>query len=66
MEQVTITKTKNYLILRIPTKTLEHSRSNIVSREERAIREGLKAIEEGRTSRPLKGAKEAIAFLRSL
>ena len=66
MEQITITKTKNYLILKIPTKGLERNHGHFVSEEERVIQEGLKALEEGRVSKPLKGTKRAIAFLRNL
>lgn len=67
MEQVTITKTKNYIILKIPTGTLRQEQSKkATSAEVRAVKEGLKALREGRTSKPLKNAKEAAAFLRSL
>ena len=66
MEQVTITKTKNYIILKIPTETLHRESKKPASDEEFAVKEGLRALRYGRISRPLKNAKEAVALLRSL
>jgi len=63
MEPITITKTKDYLILKIPTKILGNRK---VSGEEQAIQEGLKALKKGKVSKSFKAAKEAITFLRSL
>lgn len=66
MEQLTVTRTKNYLVLKIPLKAVKEGEFEVSPREKRAILEGLKALEEGRTSRTFKNAREAITFLRSL
>ncbi len=63
MESIIISKTKDYLILRIPTKALKTRK---MSGEELAVQEGLKALEKGKVSKSFKTAKEAVAFLRSL
>ena len=65
MEPITITKTKDYLIFKIPTKTLKYNRKS-VSSTEKIIKEGLNALEKGRVSKSFKTSREAIAFLRSL
>ena len=66
MEHITITKTKEYFILKIPTKNLKQTPRTLISIEERAIQEGLRALEKGRVTKSFKEAKEAIAFLHSL
>ena len=66
MEPITITKTKDYLILKIPTKALKYGRKDTSSNEKKIIQEGLNALEKGRVSKPFKTAREAIVFLRSL
>ena len=63
MEPITITKTKDYLILKIPTKAFKTRK---ISSEEKAVQEGLKAFEKGKVSQSFKAVKEAVAFLRSL
>ncbi|MDO8676186.1 MAG: hypothetical protein Q7K16_00805 [Candidatus Azambacteria bacterium] len=66
MEHIIITKTKEYLILKIPTKSLRQTPKTPTSIEERVIQEGLKALEKGEVTKSFKEAKEAISFLRSL
>ena len=66
MNQVTVTKTKDYLLLKIPLQAVRERRVSLSNGQRRVIAEGLKAIKEGRVSKPYKTAKEAIAFLRSL
>ena len=66
MEPITITKTKDYLILKIPTKALKQKRDGVSPTEKKAVQEGLRALEKGKVSKPFKTAKEAVAFLHSL
>ena len=54
MEQVLVSQTKNYLVLKIPLGDPERA----------AVLEGLEAIKEGRVSETFNGAKEAIVFLK--
>ncbi len=64
MQSVTITKTKQFLIFKIPLTALQKQQSS--SREEKAIREGLQAVAEGRISKSFHTAKSALTFLRSI
>lgn len=68
MAQLTIEKTRDYLVLKIPLKSISEKRERIPisSGEQRVIFEGLKALEEGRVSKSFRSAKEAIAFLRNI
>lgn len=66
MTQLTVTKTKNYLILKIPLKVIKERKIFISPREKKAILEGLKTFGEGRVSKPFRNAKQAISFLRSI
>lgn len=64
MQSVTITKTKEFLIFKIPLAALQKRRT--FSREEKAVREGLRAVVEGRISKPFHTAESAVAFLQSI
>lgn len=64
MQSVTITKTKEFLIFKIPLAALQKQRGS--SREEKAVREGLRAVAEGRISKPFHTAESAVAFLRGI
>jgi len=79
MEQVLVSKTKDYLILKIPLNSVKKRRVLIddparaavleclVGKKERvAIARGLEDFERGRHSKVFNNAKEAIGFLRSL
>ena len=66
MTQLTIEKTKDYLVLKIPLGAIKEKKSLIPSQEEKAVLEGLKALEEGRVSKSFKTTKEAISFLRNI
>ncbi len=79
MEQVLVSKTKDYLILKIPLLAVKKRRVFIddqervavseclVNKKERvAIAKGLEDFEKGRHSKVFNNAKEAIGFLRSL
>lgn len=66
MEQVLVSQTKDYLILKIPLRAVKRRRVLIGDPERLAVLEGLKAIKEGRVSKTFDGAKEAIAFLKKL
>ena len=66
MNHVTVTKTREYLVLKIPLRAVREKRFSISIRDRQAIAEGLRAIKEGRVSKSYKTAKEAIAYLRSL
>ena len=65
MPELTVTKTKDYLILKIPLRAVRQGEISVSSRTERMIAQGLKAYAEGRTYGPF-NAKEADAFLRKL
>lgn len=66
MTQLTITKTKDYLVLKILLKVMKERKISILPQEKKAILEGLKAFEEGRVSKSFGNAKEAISFLRNI
>ncbi len=66
MSQLTILKTKDYLVLKIPLKALRPRRPVSLSREERAIADGLRALEQKKIAGPFSSAKTAIRFLRQL
>ena len=65
MSELTVTRTKEYLILKIPLRAMRRGKVSVSSKTDRAITEGLKAYAEGRTYGPF-NAKEADAFLRKL
>jgi len=64
MEQVLVSQTKDYLILKIPLVGLKKRRVVIDDPEKIAIEEGLKAVKEGRITKPF-DYKGAIGFLNS-
>lgn len=66
MTQLTITKTKDYLILKIPLKVMKERKISISPQEKKAVLEGLKAFEERRVSKSFRNTKEAISFLRNI
>lgn len=66
MAQLTVTKTKDYLVLKIPLEVIKQKKSSISSQEKKAILEGLKAFQEGRVSKSFKDAKEATSFLKNI
>ena len=66
MNQLVVTKTKEYLILKIPLSSIKRGISSIAQKERDAIFEGLRAVKAGRVSPPFKSAKNAIAFLKTL
>ncbi len=61
-----MSQTKNYLVLKIPLRSVKEGRVLIDDPERAAVLEGIKAIKEGRISEALNGAKEAISFLKGL
>ena len=65
MEQVLVSQTKNYLVLKIPLQAVKRRRVLIGDPERAAVLEGLRAIEEGRISKPFNNTKEAVACLRT-
>lgn len=66
MEQVLVSKTKDYLILKIPLLAVRKRRVLIDDPERVAIAKGLEDFEKGRHSKVFNNTKEAIGFLRSL
>lgn len=66
MNQLIITKTKDYLILKIPLKSVNKGTISVSARDKKAITEGLKAIKDKKVSRSFTDTKEATSFLRSL
>ena len=60
MGTVTISKTKDYLVLKIPLKALRPRRSVSPSREDRAVADGLRALEQKKIVGPFLSAKTAI------
>ncbi|MBI2049118.1 MAG: hypothetical protein HYT29_01645 [Parcubacteria group bacterium] len=63
MPELTVTKTKDYLILKIPLRAAQRGKFALSPKTERIIAEGLKAYSQGRFAGPF-DAKEAIAYLR--
>ena len=61
-----MSQTKNYLVLKIPLRAVKKERVFIADSEREAVLEGLKAVEEGKVSKPFNNTKGAIAFLRTL
>lgn len=66
MEQVLVSQTKDYLILKIPLRAVKKRRIFISDPEKVAILEGLTAIKKGEVSKQFDSAKEAISFLKKL
>ena len=66
MNQLVVTKTKEYLILKIPLSSIQREVSSIAQKEREAVFEGLRAVKAGRVSPSFKSAKSAIAFLKTL
>ena len=66
MEQVLVSKTKDYLILKIPLLAVKKRRALIDDSARAAVLEGLEAIKKGRISKAFSSAKDAVAFLNKL
>lgn len=66
MPQLTVIKTKDYLLLKIPLKAIKEREILVSSQEEKAVMEGLKALEEGRVSKVFNNTEEALSFLRNI
>lgn len=67
MTTATITRTKDYLVIKIPLGRLAAERKiDIVSEDQKASEEGLRAIADGRVSKKFRTARGAISFLRKL
>ncbi|TSC55918.1 MAG: hypothetical protein Greene071421_579 [Parcubacteria group bacterium Greene0714_21] len=66
MNQLVVTKTREYLILKIPLSSIKSGASSIAQEEREAVFEGLRAVKAGRVSPSFQSAKSAIAFLRTL
>ena len=68
MSNVTVEKTKDYLIVKIPLKATEEGRAELSPRAQKivgaAIQEGIKDIEAGRVSGPFRNMKEFKSSLR--
>ena len=70
MNQVTVEKTQNYLIVKIPLRAVEIGRAELSPRARRvingAVHEGLRDIEAGRVLGPFRNAREFKKALRNL
>ncbi|MDP2951335.1 MAG: hypothetical protein Q8N55_03040 [bacterium] len=66
MEQILISQTKNYLILKIPLQSKSKSHVLIEDREKKAVLEGLKAVRNGEVSSQFDNVQGAVSFLRKL
>lgn len=70
MNQVTIKKTSEYLIVKIPLTSVQAGRAELTPRSrriiDRAIAEGLRDIETGRSVGPFKSVKEFRKAVRSV
>lgn len=65
MTTATITRTQDYLVIKIPLKTLAKEREiPIAVEDEEAIKEGLRDIAEGRVTPAFRNVKEFKLFLR--
>ena len=62
MPTITVEKTENYLVVKIPLKAVEEGKAEISSRAQKiidsAISEGLRDIESGKISGPFKSVRE--------
>ena len=65
MTKLTVSKTKDYLILKIPLRAVRRGKVFVSPRVERMITEGLAAYAHGRGAGPFHAKQEA-AFLRTL
>lgn len=66
MEQVLVSKTKDYLILKIPLLAVKKRRVLIDDPARTAVLEGLEAIKKGKVSKVFNNAKDAVAFLAEI
>lgn len=66
MNQLIITKTKDYLILKIPLRSVNEGTVSVSARDRKVIIEGLKAVKDKKVSQSFTNAKEAISLLRNL
>lgn len=68
MNRVTLEKTQDYLIVKIPLKDVESERMNISSKDQKvidkAIAEGLYDVKKGYTFGPFKSVKAFKAALK--
>lgn len=63
MEQVLVSKTKEYLILKIPLLAVKKKRVLIDNSARTAVLEGLEAVKKGRVSKVFSNTKDAVRFL---
>ena len=67
MTTATISRTNEYLVIKIPLRQLKRDgETTFSSEDEKAVKEGLRAIAEGRVSKPLKTKREILSFLENL
>lgn len=66
MQQLSITRTKDYVILKIPVKPQGRGVFRIAQKEEELIQEGLEAMVRGQVSKKFKNVREATHYLRNL
>ncbi|MBI4160076.1 hypothetical protein HY504_02825 [Candidatus Wolfebacteria bacterium] len=70
MPVVTVEKTKNYLVVKIPLKAAEEGRAELSRREQKivdaAIARGLRDVEAGRIFGPFASGKELKSALRKV
>ncbi|OIO45429.1 hypothetical protein COX24_02980 [bacterium (Candidatus Gribaldobacteria) CG23_combo_of_CG06-09_8_20_14_all_37_87_8] len=66
MEQILISQTKNYLILKIPLQSKVKSHVLIEDREKKAVLDGLKAVQNSEVSSQFDNVQGAVSFLRKL
>ncbi len=70
MSQVLVEKTKNYLVVKIPLKTMEEGQAELSPRAQKvvdeAIDEGLLDIKAGKVFGPFKSVKEFKRAVKSV
>ena len=66
MTTATITRTKEYLVIKIPLRNVVKRSFSVSLKDQALIHEGLRAVEEGRVSKRFKTTREAASFLRKL
>jgi predicted transcriptional regulator len=68
MPEMTVEKTKNYLVVKIPLKAVEEGRAKISPRAQKvvdaAINEGLRDIKAGKVFGPFENVKEFKSALK--
>lgn len=66
MQQLSITRTKDFIIFKIPVKSQGRGAFRVAPKEEELIQEGLEAMVRGQVSKKFKSAREATRHLRGL